>query len=376
MSARLTLGLVLAAAATLILGFVSHTALLIYVSIGCSALAAAGLILSSRRTRGGSGLEEELAWPASLAAPDGEAFASGNRDLPTPPPRSQVAFAASLPPRRRTVGTTLTIPTTAERLDTEPDPDDDFLPDDRPGRPVGDEPQQRQRPPKRNPVVSDWIQAPPPPPRPAPAPVGAEADAVEGARVAPAPAVPARAAAARAAAARPVAPAPAVPARATAARPVAPAPAVPARATAARSGGPVAAAPRSVAPAPASARSVVPVRAAVTAPASPARAAARQPLPRPIVRAAAQPAPRGPAERRPAARGPAATSSRGRPTPAPAEDFPFPIEDYDVLHVAEILPLLPELDDQELVEILLREQGGANRVAIINRIDALLEGDE
>jgi hypothetical protein len=60
----------------------------------------------------------------------------------------------------------------------------------------------------------------------------------------------------------------------------------------------------------------------------------------------------------------------------PVEDFPFPIEDYDYLRVAEILPLLPELDDKELVEVLLHEQAGANRAAVVDRIDALLEGDE
>lgn len=62
-------------------------------------------------------------------------------------------------------------------------------------------------------------------------------------------------------------------------------------------------------------------------------------------------------------------------SPPPGGDYPFPIEDYDDLSVAEILPLLPELDDQELVDVLLREQGGPNRVAVINRIDALLEGE-
>jgi hypothetical protein len=40
------------------------------------------------------------------------------------------------------------------------------------------------------------------------------------------------------------------------------------------------------------------------------------------------------------------------------------------------VPLLPELDDQELVEVLLAEQAGPNRAAILNRIDALLEGEE
>jgi hypothetical protein len=69
-------------------------------------------------------------------------------------------------------------------------------------------------------------------------------------------------------------------------------------------------------------------------------------------------------------------SRRAARAPVPVEDYPFPIEEYDHLSVAEIVPLLPELDDQELVEVLLYEQAGANRVAILNRIDALLEGDE
>jgi hypothetical protein len=60
----------------------------------------------------------------------------------------------------------------------------------------------------------------------------------------------------------------------------------------------------------------------------------------------------------------------------PPEDYTFPIEDYQYLGVADILPLLPELDDQELVEVLLAEQAGPNRVAILNRIDALLEGED
>jgi hypothetical protein len=70
--------------------------------------------------------------------------------------------------------------------------------------------------------------------------------------------------------------------------------------------------------------------------------------------------------------------ARRRPTMSipPSDDYPFPIEDYEYLSVAEIVPLLPELDDQELVEVLLYEQAGANRVGILNRIDALLDGDE
>jgi hypothetical protein len=65
-----------------------------------------------------------------------------------------------------------------------------------------------------------------------------------------------------------------------------------------------------------------------------------------------------------------------RRVPAPSlEDYPFPIEDYQYLEVAEILPLLPELDDQELVEVLMYEHDGPRRVAILDRIDALLEGE-
>jgi ABC-type branched-subunit amino acid transport system ATPase component len=69
-------------------------------------------------------------------------------------------------------------------------------------------------------------------------------------------------------------------------------------------------------------------------------------------------------------------ATRVSPRPRTAiESYPFPIEGYDQLVVAEIVPLLPELDDEELVAVLLREQKGANRAAIVNRIDALLEGE-
>jgi hypothetical protein len=76
--------------------------------------------------------------------------------------------------------------------------------------------------------------------------------------------------------------------------------------------------------------------------------------------------------RQPAAR-PAPRVGRRAP---PAADYPFPIEDYDYLSVREILPLLPELDDQEMVEVLLYEQAGSNRGSIIKLIDALLEGED
>ena len=53
-------------------------------------------------------------------------------------------------------------------------------------------------------------------------------------------------------------------------------------------------------------------------------------------------------------------------------ETPFPIEDYDGLRVAEILPLLPELDEVELEEVLAHEEAGAARSTILHRIDALL----
>jgi hypothetical protein len=64
------------------------------------------------------------------------------------------------------------------------------------------------------------------------------------------------------------------------------------------------------------------------------------------------------------------------PGPAATGENAFPIDEYDYLSVAEIVPLLPELDDEELVEVLLYEQAGANRAGILNRIDVLLEGEE
>ncbi|MDP9075394.1 MAG: hypothetical protein M3N98_14770, partial [Actinomycetota bacterium] len=65
-----------------------------------------------------------------------------------------------------------------------------------------------------------------------------------------------------------------------------------------------------------------------------------------------------------------------RPAPPPPEDYPFPIEDYEDLEADEILPLLLELDDQELVEVLLYEHAGLKRVEILDYIDLLLEGEE
>jgi hypothetical protein len=56
------------------------------------------------------------------------------------------------------------------------------------------------------------------------------------------------------------------------------------------------------------------------------------------------------------------------------DDLMFPIEDYDDLRVSEILPLLPELYDDELELVAERERGGAARSSILNRIDELLGG--
>lgn len=54
-------------------------------------------------------------------------------------------------------------------------------------------------------------------------------------------------------------------------------------------------------------------------------------------------------------------------------DLLFPIEDYDDLKVAEILPLLPELDLDELEVVRTREARGKNRATIVKRVDELVE---
>jgi hypothetical protein len=50
----------------------------------------------------------------------------------------------------------------------------------------------------------------------------------------------------------------------------------------------------------------------------------------------------------------------------------FPIADYDELKAAEVVSLLPELDDDELEEVRDREERGAARATVLNRIDQLL----
>jgi len=57
------------------------------------------------------------------------------------------------------------------------------------------------------------------------------------------------------------------------------------------------------------------------------------------------------------------------------DDGYFPIEDYDDLRANEILPLLPELDDDELVMVRERERSTSARPSILRRIDAQLGSD-
>jgi hypothetical protein len=54
------------------------------------------------------------------------------------------------------------------------------------------------------------------------------------------------------------------------------------------------------------------------------------------------------------------------------EDGIFPIADYDDLKAAEVVSLLPELDDEELEEVREREERSAGRATVLNRIDQLL----
>jgi hypothetical protein len=69
--------------------------------------------------------------------------------------------------------------------------------------------------------------------------------------------------------------------------------------------------------------------------------------------------------------------SAGSPFAAAEEEAVFPIEEYDDLRVPEIMPLLPELDDDELETVRERELAGKQRASILSRIDELLaEGAE
>ena len=63
-----------------------------------------------------------------------------------------------------------------------------------------------------------------------------------------------------------------------------------------------------------------------------------------------------------------------QPLPTPPPRVPFPIADYEQLRVSEILPLLSELEPNELEQVDYRERSSANRDTILNRISQLQQG--
>lgn len=77
---------------------------------------------------------------------------------------------------------------------------------------------------------------------------------------------------------------------------------------------------------------------------------------------------------------PAATEMVEEPTAAVttvgAATGGLPIEDYDSLSVAQVLPLLPELDDDELENVAEYEEEHRNRAQILRRIDEIFETGE
>src|SRR5439155_602261 len=54
---------------------------------------------------------------------------------------------------------------------------------------------------------------------------------------------------------------------------------------------------------------------------------------------------------------------------APVAEAEFPIEDYDELKVSEILPLLSQLEPEEIPVVRSREQSTKARATILNRLD-------
>ncbi len=54
----------------------------------------------------------------------------------------------------------------------------------------------------------------------------------------------------------------------------------------------------------------------------------------------------------------------------------LPIDDYDSLRVSEILPLLGNLDLDELEDVAQHEEANKNRATVLNKIDALMDGLE
>ncbi len=71
-------------------------------------------------------------------------------------------------------------------------------------------------------------------------------------------------------------------------------------------------------------------------------------------------------------RTPAAATSASSFSPS-GDDGLFPIAEYDDLRVSEILPLLPELDLDELEMVREREEGGRARASILRRLDELAD---
>jgi hypothetical protein len=61
---------------------------------------------------------------------------------------------------------------------------------------------------------------------------------------------------------------------------------------------------------------------------------------------------------------------------AVAQGDDFPIADYDRLSVDDILDRLPALDDEELELVYEREDAGAGRTAILDRVDEILDERE
>jgi hypothetical protein len=329
--ARLTFGLVIVAAIALIGGFATHTRWLIYISIACSVLAAVGLFVSSRRRRasGRIGAAEDMAWTASLAEPADTAEVAVVAVVAAPAgafaPDAATAVAALAGRRGRR----------AVRDGSGPAPAPALAPAVRFDLPRGDEPGDLNErhddrddrdddfeedpgfvpAPTRRRYARAAVSAAPPEDQVAASPY---ADSLAGRR--PPKRSPVASDWVQDAQAATIAPAPPAGAAAASARP--------ARAR----------------PAPASP--------------APARVPAAAPAPRPATPVAAVAAP---------------AVRRRRP---PVEEYPFPIEDYDYLEEEDILPLLRHLDDQELVEVLLREKSGANRVAILDHLDVLLEGED
>ncbi len=68
--------------------------------------------------------------------------------------------------------------------------------------------------------------------------------------------------------------------------------------------------------------------------------------------------------------GDAGRAEQGEEEEEPGEIFP--IADYDELKANEVVSLLPELDDDELEQVREREERGAARTTVLNRIDQLL----